>query len=131
MLGIHQVLADGITIQLGDHLWEFGADFLVYLLVAAIVGFIAEFIVGWRLPFGFIGAIIAALVGVWLLTKVVIIQGIETVPGLNTLDQINISGVPILRALVGAILLVLIWHALTYNSWHGRSRRGYRRRYSD
>jgi len=39
-------------------------ELLVYLIVAAIVGFVAESLVGWRLPFGFVGAIIAALVGI-------------------------------------------------------------------
>jgi uncharacterized membrane protein YeaQ/YmgE (transglycosylase-associated protein family) len=34
----------------------------MYLLVAAIIGFVAEFIAGWWLPFGIIGAIIAGLV---------------------------------------------------------------------
>ena len=37
---------------------------IIYLVVAAVIGLVAEFIVGWRLPFGFIGAIIAALVGI-------------------------------------------------------------------
>jgi hypothetical protein len=52
-----------ITIKVGNlHLALYQSQ-LMYLLVSAIVGFVAEFIVGWRLPFGIIGAIIAALVG--------------------------------------------------------------------
>ena len=50
------IIAATITITTG---------LIIYLVVAAIVGLVAEFIVGWRLPFGFIGAIIAALVGIW------------------------------------------------------------------
>jgi uncharacterized membrane protein YeaQ/YmgE (transglycosylase-associated protein family) len=117
------VLAAGITIHAGDYNWSFGTNVIVYLIVAAIVGLVAEGIVGWRLPFGFIGAIILALIGIWLMTQVIIIDG---------LGDINIGGVPILRALIGAILLVAVWHALTYNSWRRRERRGYgyrRRRY--
>jgi uncharacterized membrane protein YeaQ/YmgE (transglycosylase-associated protein family) len=86
--------------------------------VAAIVGFVAESLVGWRLPLGFVGAIIAALVGAWLLTKVLIITGIGDLP---------IAGVPLLRALLGAILLVAVWHLLTYRVWHRRQRSSYRR----
>jgi uncharacterized membrane protein YeaQ/YmgE (transglycosylase-associated protein family) len=112
------ILADGVTIQLGGNVWTFGTSFLIYLLVAAIVGLVAESLVGWRLPFGFVGAIIAALVGVWLLTKVIIINGI---------GDINVYGVPIVRALVGAIILVGIWHLLTFGMWRGRSRNSYRR----
>src|SRR2546425_3170513 len=85
-------------------------QFIIYLIVAAIVGLVAETIVGWRLPFGFIGGIIAALVGVWLMTNVIIINGI---------GDINISGVPIIRALIGAIILVALWHFLTAGIWRG------------
>jgi len=61
-----------ITINLGNvHLALYQSQ-LMYLLIAAIVGFVAEFIVGWRLPFGIIGAIVAALVGIWIVTNMVI-----------------------------------------------------------
>jgi uncharacterized membrane protein YeaQ/YmgE (transglycosylase-associated protein family) len=118
MFTLHLMLADGVTIHLGDNVWTFSTNFLVYLIVAAIVGFVAESLVGWRLPFGFVGAIIAALVGIWLLTNVIILTGI---------GDINVYGVPILRALVGAIILVAIWHLLTFSLWHSRSRDSYRR----
>jgi uncharacterized membrane protein YeaQ/YmgE (transglycosylase-associated protein family) len=59
----HTVLADGISIRIGDNVWSFSTNFIVYLIIAALVGLAAEFIVGWRLPFGFIGAII--FVGLW------------------------------------------------------------------
>ncbi len=111
------VLADGITIKFGDNVWNFGTNFIIYLIVAAIVGIIAEFIVGWKLPFGIIGAIIAGVVGVWLMTQVIIISG---------LPQYSIQGVPLIPALIGAIILVALWHALTYRSW-GRRNRYYRR----
>ncbi len=114
------VLADGVTIKIGNNAWNFGNNFIVYLIVAAIVGLVAEFLVGWRLPFGFIGAIILALVGVWLMTQVIIISG---------LGDIYIGGVPIIRALLGAIILVALWHMLTYRTWHRRRR--YSRRYRE
>ncbi|MEO7018830.1 MAG: hypothetical protein ABI234_01600 [Ktedonobacteraceae bacterium] len=114
------ILADSspITIHVGDNIWTIDSHFLVYLLIAAIVGIAAEFIVGWRLPFGFIGAIIAALIGIWLMTKVIIISGFN--------DTI-VAGIPLIRALIGAIILVALWHLITYRSWGRRSRRGYRR----
>jgi uncharacterized membrane protein YeaQ/YmgE (transglycosylase-associated protein family) len=91
---------------------------IAYLIIAAIVGLVAEFIIGWRLPFGIIGAIIAALVGIWLLTNVI---------QLNISGDPVIYGVPIFKALIGAILLVALWHLLTFSSW--RRRRRYYRRY--
>ena len=91
---------------------------LIYLAIAAVVGIVAEFIVGWRLPFGFIGAIIAALIGIWLMTQVIILTGI---------GDVNVYGVPIVRALIGAILFVALWHLLTFRTWSRRRRYSYRR----
>lgn len=117
MLVHGMVLGSGVTIKIGDNTWTFGIGLIIYLIVAAIVGLVAEFIVGWRLPFGIIGAIIAALIGIWLMTNVIIINGV---------GDIYIQGVPIVRALIGAIILVAIWHLITYGVWH-RRRRYYRR----
>lgn len=94
------------------------ASLIIYLIVAAIVGVVAEYIVGWRLPFGIIGAIIAALIGIWLMTHLLIINGI---------GDIYVEGVPLIRALIGAIILVALWHLLTYRTWHRRRRYYYRR----
>jgi uncharacterized membrane protein YeaQ/YmgE (transglycosylase-associated protein family) len=93
---------------------------IIYIAIAAIVGVLAEFIVGWRLPFGIIGAIIAALVGIWLLTNVVQVN----IPG-----DFTIAGqpIPIIKALLGAMIVVALWHLLTYSSWSRRDRY-YRRR---
>ena len=44
---------------------------VIYLAIAAVIGLIAETIVGWRLPFGIIGAILAGLL--WELAKHVFI----------------------------------------------------------
>lgn len=108
------VLADGVTIRFGDNVWSFGWNLVLYLVIAAVVGLIAEFIVGWRLPFGIVGAIIAAIVGIWLMTNVIVINGIG--------DYV-LYDVPVVRALIGAILLVALWHLITF----GFARR---RRYS-
>lgn len=112
-----QALSGGVGIQIGDHAWTFSTSFIIYLIIAAIVGIIAEFIVGWRLPFGIIGAIIAGVIGVWLMTQVINITGF---------GDYYVNGVPVVRALIGAIILVAIWHALTYRSW-SRRRSYYRR----
>jgi uncharacterized membrane protein YeaQ/YmgE (transglycosylase-associated protein family) len=118
LLAQHSILADGISIHIGENVWSFSLNFIIYLIIAAIVGFAAEFIVGWRLPFGFIGAIIAALLGIWLMTRVIILTGI---------GDVNVYGVPIVRALIGAILFVALWHLLTFRTWSRRRRYSYRR----
>jgi uncharacterized membrane protein YeaQ/YmgE (transglycosylase-associated protein family) len=118
LLTQHSILADGISIHIGDNVWTISLNFIVYLIIAAIVGLVAEFIVGWRLPFGFVGAIIAALIGIWLMTRVIILTGI---------GDITLYGVPIIRALIGAIIFVAIWHLLTFRTWSRRRRYSYRR----
>lgn len=118
LIATSTVLADGVTIKIGNNVWTFGLNFIIYLIVAAIVGLVAEALVGWRLPFGFIGAIIAAIIGIWLMTQVIIISGI---------GDINVFGVPIIRALIGALIFVALWHLITYSLWRRRDRRYYRR----
>src|SRR4051794_41134324 len=120
MLALNLILADGVTIKIGNNVWSFGLNFIVYLIIAAIIGLLAEFIVGWRLPFGFIGAIIAALIGIWLMSNVIIISGLP--------DIIIPTSPPVLliRALIGAILFVAIWHLITYPLYR-RRRANYRR----
>ncbi len=108
-------LADVITIAIGNQVWHIGMNVIVYIIIAAIVGVVAESIVGWRVPFGIIGAIIAGVIGIWLLTQVIIINGI---------GDYTLYGVPLLRALIGAVIFIAIWHVLT-GGMRGR-RRGYR-----
>lgn len=112
--------ANTITVTIGGTSFTFGTNVIVYLIVAAIVGLLAETLVGWRLPFGFIGAIIAALIGIWLMTNVINITGIGDIYIPTT------PRVPLVRALIGAAILVAVWHLLTYPAYRGR-RRYYRR----
>ncbi len=107
-----------ITINVGNVHLALYVSQVMYFLVAALVGFIAEFIVGWRLPFGIIGAIIAALVGLWIVNNVVIL----IIPG----DPL-LFGIPLFKALIGATLFAALWYLLTYRLWHHR-RRYYQRR---
>jgi uncharacterized membrane protein YeaQ/YmgE (transglycosylase-associated protein family) len=88
-----------ITINVGNLHLALSLSQVMYLLVAAIVGFVAEFIVGWRLPFGIIGTIVAALVGIWIVTNVVLL----IIPGDPTL-----FGIPLFKALIGATLFATL-----------------------
>ncbi len=100
-----------ITVNVGSIHLALYLSQLMYLLVAAFVGFVAEFIVGWRLPFGIIGAIIAGLVGIWIVTNVVIL----VIPG----DPV-LFGIPLFKALIGATVFAALWYLLTYRLWHHR-----------
>ena len=100
-----------VTINIGNMHLALYLSQVMFLLVAAIVGFVAEFSVGWRLPFGIVGAIIAALVGIWIVNNVVIL----IIPG----DPV-LFGIPLFKALIGATLFAALWYLLTYRLWHHR-----------
>jgi uncharacterized membrane protein YeaQ/YmgE (transglycosylase-associated protein family) len=118
---LSMIFSDTITIKIGNTVLYLGTNLLIYLAVAAIVGLVAEFFIGWRLPFGIIGATIAALIGIWLMTSVIIISGIPDY-AVNTTPPIYL-----VRAVIGAVLFVFIWHLLTYPLYRRRNRRNYPR----
>ena len=95
---------------------------LIYWGLAALVGIVAEFLVGWKLPLGIVGAIAASLLGVWLFTDVLSLQ---------IAGDITVAGqtFPVVKAFLGAVVVVTLWHILTYPAWGGRNgnRRAYRR----
>lgn len=115
------IFADTITIKIGNTVLYLGTNLIIYVAVAAIVGLVAEFLIGWRLPFGIIGATIAALIGIWIMTQVIVISGIPDY-AINTTPPIYL-----VRAIIGATLFVFIWHLLTYPLYRRRTRRNYRR----
>jgi uncharacterized membrane protein YeaQ/YmgE (transglycosylase-associated protein family) len=82
---------------------------IVLLLVAAVCGLIAERLIRSSLPFGWIGAIVAAFVGAWLMVDVF---------HLVILPQFTIEGLPIISAIVGAIIVVF---AVSLVTGRGRS----------
>jgi uncharacterized membrane protein YeaQ/YmgE (transglycosylase-associated protein family) len=122
-LVLSMILADTITIKIGNNVFYLGTNLIVYLAVAAVVGLVAEFFIGWRLPFGIIGATIAALIGIWIMTQVIVISGIPDY-AINTTPPIYL-----VKALIGAALFVFLWHLLTYPLY--RSRRRYYRGYAN
>ena len=115
------IFADTITIKIGNTVLYLGTNLLVYIAVAAAVGLVAEFLIGWRLPFGIIGATIAALIGIWIMTQVIVISGIPDY-AIQTTPPIYL-----VRAIIGAALFVFLWHLLTFPLYRRRNRRNYRR----
>ncbi len=119
-LGADPILLQGTILGRSFTITE---SLLIYWGIAALVGIVAEFVMGWRLPFGIIGAIAASLLGIWLLTNVI---------SLNIAGDIMIAGqsFPIVKAFLGAIIVVILWHALTYPAWRGREHYRRRRNYA-
>src|SRR6266516_7973305 len=110
MLTLHTVLSDAIIVTGNFFGWHFTLTLtqLIYWFIAAVIGIIAEAIVGWRAPLGVLGAFLAALFGIWLATSVVLID----IPG-----DIIFYGVPLFKALIGSIVVVALWHLVTFRAW--------------
>ncbi|MCX6021476.1 MAG: GlsB/YeaQ/YmgE family stress response membrane protein [Chloroflexi bacterium] len=71
-------------------------EFLLMLVVAAIVGWVADMVVPGTLPFGWVGAIVAGLVGAWL--------GTALLGGFGP----TIGGLAIVPAIIGAIIFAFV-----------------------
>ncbi len=70
--------------------------FLLYLIVGGIIGWLAGLILGKNVPGGIIGNIIAGIIGAWLGGALFGNWGPE------------MAGIPIVPALIGAVILVLV-----------------------
>ncbi len=89
---------------------------LMLLLVGALAGLIGERLVSRGMPFGLIGAIVAGLVGAWLMVDVL---HIVLVP------ELSLGGIPVLSAILGAAIVVLLFSLVLGGSVFGRSWRRY------
>ena len=72
---------------------------LVLLIVGALAGLIGERLVGRGLPYGLVGAIVAGLVGAWLMVDVLHVV---------IAPEFSLAGIPIISAILGAAIVVLI-----------------------
>ncbi|MBI2953852.1 MAG: GlsB/YeaQ/YmgE family stress response membrane protein [Chloroflexi bacterium] len=81
---------------------------LLTLLVAGLVGWLADMIVPGEIPWGWLGAIIAGLVGTWIGTALFGDFG----PSL--------AGIAIIPAIIGAIILAVVI-ALLSRAFAGRT----------
>lgn len=79
--------------------------FLIMLLVAAIVGFIGDALVPGRMPGGWVGAIIAGLLGSAI--------GGYLFSALNIPAGPVLGGLAIIPSIIGAALVVLLLGALS------------------
>ncbi|HUC91848.1 MAG TPA: GlsB/YeaQ/YmgE family stress response membrane protein [Paenibacillus sp.] len=84
-------------------------EFLWYLIVGGIIGWLAGLIVGRDIPGGIIGNIIAGIIGAWLGGALLGEWGPET------------GDIYLIPALIGAIVLVLVVSAIL-RAMRGRDR---------
>src|ERR1700738_2523983 len=101
-----------------DHIWRIDmtlTHLLVLLLVGAIAGLIGERLVSRGMPGGLLGAIVAGVVGAWLMGDIL---HVVIAPALS------LGGIPILSAIFGAAIVVLLFSLVAGASFsRGWSRR--------
>jgi len=73
---------------------------LVLLIVGALAGLIGERLVSRGMPGGLIGAIVAGLVGAWLMVDVLHVV---------LAPELSLGGIPVLSAILGAAVVVLLF----------------------
>jgi uncharacterized membrane protein YeaQ/YmgE (transglycosylase-associated protein family) len=88
---------------------------LVLLLVGALAGLIGERLVSRAMPGGLIGAIVAGLVGAWLMVDVLHVV---------LAPELSLAGIPVLSAILGAAVVVLLFSLVAGGAAFGR--RGWR-----
>jgi uncharacterized membrane protein YeaQ/YmgE (transglycosylase-associated protein family) len=89
---------------------------IVLLIVGALAGLIGERLVSRGIPGGLIGAIVAGLVGAWLMVDVLHIV---------LAPELSLAGIPIISAILGAAIVVLVLSVVAGGSAFGRSWRRY------
>jgi uncharacterized membrane protein YeaQ/YmgE (transglycosylase-associated protein family) len=85
---------------------------LILLFVGAAVGLIVERLVNRALPYGWIGATLAGLLGAWLMTDQLHII---------IAPQVSVVGIPLISAILGAMIVVFVFSLIS-----GGGRFGYR-----
>ncbi len=110
MPGSHFLLADTVILTMKFqqfHLFVTAGQ-LISWGIALLVGLLTRLLIGKRMAFGIFGTFIAALIGVWIATSIIIID----IP-----HDVSVYDIPLLKAFIGAVILEIVWYFLTYRSY--------------
>jgi uncharacterized membrane protein YeaQ/YmgE (transglycosylase-associated protein family) len=82
-------------------------QFIIWLVIAAIVGFLGELIAGRRAPAGILGSIMVGLFAIFLIVGFFHFS----ISGEPTLE-----GVPLISTLIASIMIVVLWSSVSYRT---------------
>ncbi len=94
-------------------------NLIIWLIIAALVGFVGELLARRRTPFGIVGAMIVGFIAIVLVVGV-LHWHIDGEPYLNQ--------VPLITSILAAAVLVALWSAFAYRHAYGYYSRNYYRR---
>src|SRR5207249_1056735 len=77
---------------------------IIWLIIAALIGIIAEFVSGRRAPAGIFGAIMVGFFAIFLIVGFF---------HFHITGEPLVNGVPIISTIIAAIVLVVIWSSLS------------------
>jgi uncharacterized membrane protein YeaQ/YmgE (transglycosylase-associated protein family) len=78
---------------------------LIWIVIAAVVGFVGELIARRRAPGGILGAIIGGLLAIFLVVGLL---------HFHIAGEPELGGVPLISAIIAAAIVVAIWSAFAY-----------------
>jgi len=91
---------------------------IIWLLIAALIGFVGELLARRRAPFGIIGAIVLGFIAILLVVGVL---------GVHFAGDPTLNGVPLFTSILVAAIVVLLWSAFAHRRAYGYYSRYYRR----
>src|SRR6266581_3666519 len=91
---------------------------IVWVIIAALVGFVGELIARRRTPFGIVGATILGFIAIFLVVGVL---------HWHIIGEPYLNGVPLITSIIAAAIIVLLWSAFAYHRAYGYYSRSSRR----
>jgi uncharacterized membrane protein YeaQ/YmgE (transglycosylase-associated protein family) len=82
---------------------------IIWVIIAALVGFVGELIAHRRAPDGIIGAIILGLLAIFLVVGIL---------HFHIAGEPYLGGVPLLSSIIAAVILVVIWSGFVYRRYY-------------
>src|SRR2546430_13954698 len=92
-------------------------DLIIWLIIAALVGFVGELLARRRTPFGIVGAIIVGFIAIFLVVGVL---------HWHIIGEPYLNGVPLVTSILAAAVLLILWSAFPYHHASGCYARHYR-----
>lgn len=91
---------------------------IIWIIIAALIGFLGELLAHRRAPFGIVGAIILGFIAIFLIVGLL---------GIHIAGDPRLNGVPIFTSIIVAAIVVAIWSAFAHRHAYGYYSRYYRR----
>jgi uncharacterized membrane protein YeaQ/YmgE (transglycosylase-associated protein family) len=82
-------------------------QFIIWLVIAAIVGILGEFIAGRRAPAGILGSVMVGLFAIFLIVGFF---------HFHIVGEPTLEGVPVISTIIASIMIVVLWSSVSYRT---------------